>query len=940
MKKLLLTLILAPMLIFGQSQNPPSIKWKQLSTKNFTVIFPDSIEDYAIETALIIDSVYYHDTKIFINNKPKHINLLLYNQSVVSNAYAALAPRRMVWYTTPPQSLSLTLSPWNKVLSIHEFRHVTQYAKLNDGFTKLGSTIFGQFGQAALLNWSIPSWYMEGDAIFNETKYSNSGRGRMPAFSLPIRTILLNNQKISYEKAHFKSYKTYYPNHYYLGYYMVTYINRHYGEDIWNKILYRSSLFSFWPYTFERSIKKYTGYNVRKTYKKAMHEVDSLWTDQLNKMDITDAQIVNKNKKRVWTNYFDLQYIGGDTLIALKSGLNDKSTIIYLYPDGTEKKIREISSEDISYAKGKIVWTRFTEHIRYGEVSYNDIVIYDVKTKKLEQITKKGKYFSAEISPDGSKIVAIEFSENLIPKIVVFDLTGNIIFTKKINDANNIAQPTWTTDNKGIVFLKTNNSGESMLLLNTDNQQIKTLIPAQWIKIEKPKCQKNHVFFNYDYNGITNIYAYDFITEQIYQVTSRPYAAIQAVVDNNNEYIYFTDYNLKGIDIAKMPFDVSQWKQLSSVQQLQIDYFNSDITKNTLLNINTDFAKNSDTNFIISDYKPSKKIINIHSWTPMISGQNYGMDIYSTDLMNSLDLITSVYGNRKIGSLIASVNLNYNKYFPKFSFGVETGKNGIYLDQEFGKKIDSIETWYQNSASLGITVPLNLSRGIYSRYFEASFSTSFISMTNFEGDYFQDLGLNYTELLNFSGQLYFLNRKYMGHRDIIPRFGQSFVIGANYTPASVGPFGFKFYSYANLYFPGIAKHDAFNITLGLENKNNIATNNYLYSASVNLPRGYNYLYFNHIKKISIDYHFPIAYPDINIPYLLYIKRFRGNIFYDYALVNQSQNAGSLNSIGFELFSDFNILRMEYVTFSAGLRFSYMTDVDKYNFELLSFNIGF
>lgn len=943
MKKLIISIfILVPVMLFGQSQNPPSVKWKQLSTKNFTVIFPEGIEDYAKETALVIDSIYYHDTKVFIDNRPKHIDLLLYNKSVTANAYAALSPRRMVWYTTPPQSLNLTLSPWNKVLAIHEFRHVTQYAKLNDGFTQLASTVFGDYGHAVMLNWSVPSWYLEGDAIFNETKYSMSGRGRMPAFSLPVRTIQLNDQKISYEKAHFRSYKTYYPNHYYLGYYMVSYINRHYGEDIWNKILYRSTLYSYWPYTFERSIKKYTGDNVRKTYKKAMLEVDSLWTDQLNQMTITDATIINQKKKRVWTNYFDLQYVGGDTLIALKSGLDDKTAIYYIFPDGSEKKIKEISNDNISYANGKIVWTRYSEHIKYGEVSYNDIVVYDIKTKKLEQITEHGKYFSAELSHDGTKIVAVEYGEDLIHRIVIFDLSGNKIFSKEIINANNVAQPTWTADGKGIVYLKTNLQGESMQLLDIVNENIKTLIPAHWMKFEKPKCTNNYVFFNYDYSGITNIYAYDFSTEQIYQVTSRPYAAIQAVVDKTNENIYFTEYNLKGIDIAKMPLNKSDWVQLAAVEQIPVDYFSSDVTKNTMLNINTDFAVNSDSNFIISDYNPSKKLINIHSWAPMVYGENYGMDLYSTDLMNTLELVTSLYGNTSLGNIMGGADINFKKYFPVFTLGFQTGRNGTYLDEQisFDNPVDSIETWYENSASFGVTIPLNLSKGIYSRYFEIYAGASYISMTNFEGEYFDLLGLDYTKLLNFSGELYFSNRKQMAYRDVSPRWGQSVIVGGNYTPGQVGPYGYKFYTSTNLFLPGIAKHDGLKITLGFENKNKIGTNNHTYSTSIMLPRGYNYLYYTNITKASIDYKFPIAYPDINIPYLLYVKRFRGGLFYDYAQIQQTGGKQTLSSTGIELFTDFNILRIEYITFSAGLRAYYMPDQEKFGIEFMTFNLGF
>ncbi|MEA3452234.1 MAG: hypothetical protein U9Q83_10085, partial [Bacteroidota bacterium] len=494
MKKILFLLLIIPFLSFGQSQNPPSVEWKQINSKHFRVIFPQEIEDYAKKTVILMDSLYTADTKVFISKHPPKVDLLLYNRSVVSNAYAALGPRRMVWYLTPPSYPSLTLSPWDKTLGIHEFRHVTQYSQMNSGFTTLGKTFFGQYGWSVLASWAYPNWYFEGDAIFNETKYSNSGRGRMPSFSLPLRTIYTQNQKISYEKAHFRSYKTYYPNHYYLGYHMVSYINIHYGENIWNKIMNRTNMFSFWPYSFERSVKKYTGENVRKTYKKAFVELDSIWTNQIAQIDITQSTRLKTKKKRSWTNYFDPQIIGKDSLLVLKSGFDDNTTLCYLYK-GEEKAIREISSENISYAKGKVVWTRYKSNIRFQEESFNDIVIYDLKSKKLSQITKKGKYFSAEISHNADKIVAIKYEADLIPKIVILNLKGEEIYTFTGNNDEFFMMPTWSSNDKRIIFIKTDINGESLIMLDIEKNSQTVLLEPQWIKFDKAICYNNYVFF-------------------------------------------------------------------------------------------------------------------------------------------------------------------------------------------------------------------------------------------------------------------------------------------------------------------------------------------------------------------------------------------------------------------------------------------------------------
>ena len=932
MKNILYFLIFIPTLIFGQSQNPPSVEWKQIETEYFRVIFPQEIEKYALETAYMMDTIYKYDTEIFQNKPPKKVDLFLYNRSVVSNAYAASTPRRMVWYLKPPNSPSLTLSPWNKTLGIHEFRHITQYNTLNTGFTKLGSIFAGKMGQTVLEHWAIPNWFYEGDAVYIETKYSNSGRGRMPSFTLPQRTILLNDQKISYEKAFFRSYKTYYPNHYYLGYHMVTHVNRNHGEKIWDDVLFYASSYSFWPYAIERSLKNVTGKNVRQTYKATYNELDSIWTEEANMLKLTDSEIINQKKKKTWTNYFDTQIISKDTLLVLKSGYDDNTSLYYLLENGEEKRIREITGENISYSNNKVVWTRYKQNIRYGEESYSNIVVYDLKTNKLTQITKKGKYFSPELSPDGTKIVAIEIRPDLITKIVFLELDGKIISSVILDDDVHPMLPVWTQDSKSIIYLQTTPEGESMKMLNIKTAEISTLIEPQWTKFDKPTTTNDYVFFNYDYSGITNIYALNIDTKAIFQVTSRKFSANQVAIDEKNNSIYFTDYNLNGFDIAKMDYNPKNWIPLENITKKVFEYFNNSVTEKSIKNINTDFSKNIPTNYKATEYKHINNLINVHSWYPVLENNLFGIEVISDNTDNTLSIISSISGNPQLNSILGNIDIHYKKYFPILGLGFTTGKQGHMLDVI--APVDSIANWYENSAKLAVSIPLNLSSGIYYRSLNLYANGSFVSMTNFNENYFEDLNLPYTQLLSHSTSFSFTNRRFMSFKDLLPVFGQSISFGFKKVPAIFDLYGEQIYLLSTFYLPGLMKHHGFKIEIDFEQRTKHNDNVYPFSSTVSIPRGYyarslisdeSYLpiIFNKILKTKIEYQFPLLYPDINIPYFLYIKRIRANIFYDYAQIYNNENINILSSTGAELIFDFNILRMNFLTLNAGVQASYI-----------------
>ena len=69
----------------------------------------------------------------------------------------------------------------------------------------------GEQAVAAVLGAYLPLWFIEGDAVAVETGLSNSGRGRVPSFSMEFRAQLAETGHYSYDKAVNGSYRKLYP---------------------------------------------------------------------------------------------------------------------------------------------------------------------------------------------------------------------------------------------------------------------------------------------------------------------------------------------------------------------------------------------------------------------------------------------------------------------------------------------------------------------------------------------------------------------------------------------------------------------------------------------------------------------------------------------------------------------------------------------------------
>ena len=86
--------------------NPPSIKWKQLSTDTVRVIFPVGMDSAAQRVSSIVHLLAAKGNSL--GNKVKKINIVLQNQSTIANAYVGLGPYRSEFFLNPSRQNSIS----------------------------------------------------------------------------------------------------------------------------------------------------------------------------------------------------------------------------------------------------------------------------------------------------------------------------------------------------------------------------------------------------------------------------------------------------------------------------------------------------------------------------------------------------------------------------------------------------------------------------------------------------------------------------------------------------------------------------------------------------------------------------------------------------------------------------------------------------------------
>src|SRR5690606_25758514 len=113
--------------IIDDEQAHADIKWRQIDTENFRLIFPSSFENAAQKLAAQLPTLQ-RQSRENLNVSPPKITLILQGNHINQNGFVQLAPRKSELLPVP--SSTADNYNWLPNLALHELRHVAQYEKL------------------------------------------------------------------------------------------------------------------------------------------------------------------------------------------------------------------------------------------------------------------------------------------------------------------------------------------------------------------------------------------------------------------------------------------------------------------------------------------------------------------------------------------------------------------------------------------------------------------------------------------------------------------------------------------------------------------------------------------------------------------------------------------------------------------------------------------
>jgi hypothetical protein len=864
--------------------HPAGQQWKQIRSDSFRVIFPAGQSANAQRVSSIIKGL----DNGFGNRGLKrfsNIPIVLQHKTNISNGYVGMGPWRSEFFLTPDQnSFELGSIPWLDVLSLHEYRHVQQNRHFMQGITGATYKILGQLAGVVVSGAAVPNWFWEGDAVWQETRLSGQGRGRIPSFFNGYRSLWNSGKEYSWMKLRNGSLVDYVPNHYQLGYLLSSFGHERYGEEMWSRVTSDAVRFKGLFYPFQKAVKKQTGTSYSRFTDSALNTFkQNVEQDSLSEYAAEQEHYVQSFEFPQWLN--------DSLLVAVRSSYKQIPKFVVVNERGefvNEIGTRYISLDrQFSFKNGRIVYAGFHPHERWGFRDFHDIVLLDVLSGEQKFITHKKRYFSPDINDPGTQIITVSAKEDGSNELHL--LNGNGSLMKIIDNSKNVfySYPKFFDERSVVSAVRNENGQMALIKINLVNDSVEELIPFSNTIIGFTSVHNLRISFTASSNQAEENYTWE-------------KGIISKIKDPSNLGVYQpSEHNGK---FVMQGFSSAGDQLIFSASIEQENNFP------VVLNGPYPFASGQQRSIkkqeVVGDssiYHKGKNLFNFHSIIPTFSDPDYNLSIVSDNVLNNFSSEINLQYNTNEQYKKIGFSILYGGLFPWIRAGVDYTADRNFFTPDGRAYFNQVE------ARVGLQLPLNLSGGKNYRYLNSRIDYVH-NDGSFQGKWKDSFAYRSYGYIN--PVISFSNRIQQAVQHIYPRLGYNILV--DFRKSIVNRTYYQLNTNNFLLLPGFKTNHNLVIqaAMQLRDPNIVAfTNNFPMS------RGYVSVNEDKMYRLGVNYHFPMFYPDWGFGNLIYFLRIRGNAFYDHSIIKSAGRAArNLNSTGVEIFFDTKWWNQENISF--------------------------
>lgn len=597
--------------LYTQGNEPGSLKWSQISTGTYRIVYPAGMDSLAMAYAVCLES-YADKVSLSSGYRPNQsysrpMPVILHPYVALANGMVTWSPRRMELFTVPDATAPLP-GPNERQLVSHESRHVAQMQFGAAQPYRWLKVVSGELWAGAMSALYPGQTFMEGDAVAAETELSRFGRGHTSHF--------LNYYDIAFSEGDYRDYwkwsrgsiKNYTPDQYRAGYFLIAGIRSAYNDPLFTA-RYFNNVNSGWPlplFNLQRTIRQASEKNLKDTFREL---------EEIRRAEWEEAAEVRKPFMEMhrltpipgrYTALRELTVTDSSGLVAVLSGLDRVSEIVRIGRDGKARRLSYCSSSASGFTYSdtlrRLYWNEIIRDPRWELKSSSAIRYLDADGKTATLTKGYCRYYNPQA--DGRNIAAAEYPAEGGCRIVILDaLDGNVKSRTALPDSMQAVQFCWMDGR--LFFSAVTPEGCGIF-----DSGLNPVLKPRHSTVSDLFCKDGRIYFTADRNGSRELYSIQ-PGGAVSQHTSSRFGGTFYRFEGDSLYFLSgssKDYALYSTPVADLPAREVEFGELV------FDRMSTD------LNSQADSLEYKETTPVIGapeNYSKAAHLFHFHSWLPI-----------------------------------------------------------------------------------------------------------------------------------------------------------------------------------------------------------------------------------------------------------------------------------------------------------------------------------
>ncbi|MBQ6254395.1 MAG: hypothetical protein IJK05_07090 [Bacteroidales bacterium] len=507
--------------------DPGKTRWSRMDTESFTIIYPSGEDSLArvygswLEKAKV--AVSWSSGMRIGEYYKSRTPVTLHSFFPVPNASVTWAPKRMDIYTIP-DPYSPTPESWERLLAIHEGRHVSQMQAGAGGRNKVMRFFVGELFAGAVAGIYPGPTLLEGDAVVAETALTESGRGRQASFLSYMAPAFDSGDWRDYWRWSLGSEKYYTPDHYRAGYMLISGMRVFFDDPLFTEEYFSRVKGRGGFNLLGKTVRQASGMSLKKSFREIEERYHAIWTEEAaSRGPFMPSERVSLTPWR-HTSYSGTVADQNGVLWSVRSGLTRPVSLVRMSPSGEESRVRSFGSRtgslNLDSAGGRIWWSETLPDVRWSLAGTSRIRYIETSDpSRVRDLTRKGNYFNPAPSPDGKYVCAVEYPSQGGSRLVVMD-SGDGTVTRVIQapDSLQFTEPAWVGNRLFAAGLSRRGMGIYSV------SPVKALLEPRPVEMSTLRPYKDEgLTFVCDRTGVNEMYLLDVDSGVLRQVTETRY---------------------------------------------------------------------------------------------------------------------------------------------------------------------------------------------------------------------------------------------------------------------------------------------------------------------------------------------------------------------------------------------------------------------------------